>query len=111
MFEFDDLRQIMDEHNTQFGVWIPVPEDIDNLFSYMREDGIGFFEDVWVYRLFNDGSGSVTISHLIPVAEVGNGYHAEWEMTPFAAANGAKITHYMKRPLPPVEYRKEKTKS
>lgn len=97
----DGLQKILDEHDAQIVVWHKVP-DVEDYQHFMYRLGISFFQQLIVKTLFDDGSGSVDVSMLVPKATEDGSFIAVWEMSDYARRNNMKITHFMFKPKPPV---------
>lgn len=97
----DKLQAILDRHNVQIVVWNDVP-DVEDYQSFMWKNRLTFFQKVIVKTLFDDGSGCVDVSMLIPKQKETGEIIAVWDMSDYARNHNMKITHFMFKPKPPV---------
>ncbi len=107
MNDVDCMKAILDKHDAQIVFWTPVPQEADELRIFMCEKGISYCQNVLVKTLFEDGSGGVEVSMIIP-QKTENGFGPAWSMSKYAKVHNMRVTHFMTFPDPPVETRGNK---
>lgn len=103
MLECDSFQEILDQYDAQIVVWNPVPE-LDDYLVWSYEVNIQLLEPLWVNIVFDDGSSGTELCYLEPET-TDEHITIVWHLDKVAKRYHARVTHFMRRPLPPLEFR------